>query len=75
MCIRDRNTSVDIELQDSERTSWLNPDAAEFVPVSPSRFMTDPDPVSYTHLDVYKRQVYMCVCVCCREREERERER
>ena len=20
--------------------------------------------VSYTHLDVYKRQVYVCVCVC-----------
>ena len=37
MCIRDR--------QDSERTSWLNPDAAEFVPVSPSRFVTNPDPV------------------------------
>ena len=40
-----KNTSVDTELQDSERTSWLNPDAAEFVPVSPSRFMRDPDPV------------------------------
>ena len=21
-------------------------------------------PVSYTHLDVYKRQVYVCACVC-----------
>ena len=21
-------------------------------------------PVSYTHLDVYKRQKYICVCVC-----------
>ena len=21
-------------------------------------------PVSYTHLDVYKRQVCVCVCVC-----------
>ena len=30
MCIRDR----------------LNPDAAEFVPVSPSRFMADQDPVT-----------------------------
>lgn len=26
-------------------TSQLNPNAAEFVPVSPSRFMMDPDPV------------------------------
>ena len=25
--------------------------------------------VSYTHLDVYKRQTYVCVCVCVRERE------
>ena len=24
--------------------------------------------VSYTHLDVYKRQLYMCVCVCARAR-------
>ena len=24
----------------------------------------NPDPVSYTHLDVYKRQTYICVCVC-----------
>ena len=49
-----KNTSVNTELQDSGMTSQLNPDAAEFVPVSPSRFMMDP--VSYTHLDVYKRQ-------------------
>ena len=42
----DKNTSVNTELQDSERTSQLNPDAAEIVPVSPSRFMTDPDPVT-----------------------------
>ena len=42
----DKKTSVDIELQDSKRTSWLNPDAAEFVPVSPSRFVRDPDPVT-----------------------------
>ena len=36
MCIRDS----------SKRASWLNPDAVEFVPVSPSRFMRDPDPVT-----------------------------
>ena len=35
-----KNTSVNTELEDSEVTSQLNPDAAEFVPVSPSRFMT-----------------------------------
>ena len=42
----DKNASVDIELQDSEGTSLLNPDAAEYVPVSPSLFMTDPGPVT-----------------------------
>ena len=69
----DKKTSVDTELEDSQRTSQLNPDAAEFVPVSPSRFVVDPDPVisssptqgyetvSYTHLDVYKRQLQDCV--------------
>ena len=41
-----KNTSVDTELEDSEVTSQLNPDAAEFVPVSPSRFVKDPDPVT-----------------------------
>ena len=40
-----KNTSVNTELEDSDVTSQLNPDAAEFVPVSPSRFMMDPDPV------------------------------
>ena len=39
----DKKTSVNTELQDSERTSWLNPDAAEFVPVL---FVRDPDPVT-----------------------------
>ena len=39
----DKKTSVNTELQDSERTSWLNPEAAEFVPVL---FMRDPDPVT-----------------------------
>ena len=24
------------------------------------------EPVSYTHLDVYKRQISVCVCVCVR---------
>ena len=55
----DKKTSVDTKLQDSKRASWLKPDAVEFVPVSPSRFVRDPDPVissspmpvSYTHLD------------------------
>ena len=42
MCIRDR---INTEVEDSDRTSQWNPDAAEFVPVSPSRFMMDPDPV------------------------------
>ena len=42
----DKKTSVDTELQGSERTSQLNPDAVEFVPVSPSRFVRDPDPVT-----------------------------
>ena len=27
----------------------------------------DPHAVSYTHLDVYKRQVYIRVCTCARE--------
>ena len=38
-----KNTSVDIELQNSKRTSWLNPEVAVFVPVL---FVTDPDPVT-----------------------------
>ena len=36
----DKKTSVDTELPDSKRTSWLNPEAAEFVPVSLSRFVS-----------------------------------
>lgn len=40
-----KDASVNAELQDSDMTSQLNPNAAEFVPVSPSRFMMDPDPV------------------------------
>ena len=43
---KDKNSSVNTELEDPKVTSQLNPDAAEFVPVSPSRFMTDPDPVT-----------------------------
>lgn len=39
-----KNTSDNTD-QDSDMTSQLNPNAAEFVPVSPSRFMIDPDPV------------------------------
>ena len=42
----DKNASVITELPDSKRTSWLNPEAAEFVPVFTSRFVTDPDPVT-----------------------------
>ena len=41
----DKDTSVKTELPDSKRTSWLNPEAAEFVPVFISRFVTNPDPV------------------------------
>lgn len=40
-----KDTSVNPESQDPDMTSQLNPNAAEFVPVSPSRFMMDPDPV------------------------------
>ena len=42
----DKNASVDTELPNSKRTSWLNPEAEEFVPVFPSRFVRDPDPVT-----------------------------
>ena len=42
----DKDTSVKTELQDSKRTSWLNPEAAEFVPVFTSWFVRDPDPVT-----------------------------
>ena len=45
----DKKTSVNTELQDSERTSWLNPDAVEFVPVL---FL------SLIHI------LCVCVCVC-----------
>ena len=58
-----KNMSVNTALEVADTTSQLNPDAAGFVPVSPSRFMMDPDSVisvSYTHLDVYKRQLLHC---------------
>ena len=42
----DKNAPVNTELPDSKRTSWLNPEAAEFVPVFSSRFVRDPDPVT-----------------------------
>ena len=54
----DKDTSVKTELQDSKRTSWLNPEAAEFVPVFTSRFVTDPDPViSSSHTPAYEKSL------------------
>ena len=54
----DKDTSVKTELQDSKRTSWLNPEAAEFVPVYTSRFVTDPDPVILSsHTPAYEKSL------------------
>ena len=56
MCIRDRNyTSIACFSPDANKTN-----ASENI--SPYKLSIDnyiiPSPVSYTHLDVYKRQIY-----------------
>ena len=35
----------------------------EIINFNESAVMSNPGAVSYTHLDVYKRQIYICVCI------------
>ena len=52
MCIRDSSSAEGAQLQDVP--NWIGPMGLE-APYSRTRHS---QPVSYTHLDVYKRQVY-----------------
>ena len=67
MCIRDRDKikftymeqkeyeTIDDDIEELEnRVSELDED----IPIAPSFLQAVSPPVSYTHLDVYKRQVY-----------------
>ena len=57
-----RNSIINIDSEAVERGLKINdcmkPNNKNIVQ------QTTPTTVSYTHLDVYKRQVCVCVCVC-----------
>ena len=57
MCIRDRYWQVGLHQEYMEKTAFLAPSCLFQFKVIPF------GPVSYTHLDVYKRQVYTSVSV------------
>ena len=59
--VHERSPIADMRLADGSRVHAILPPAAPDGPVLSIRKFTGIMPVSYTHLDVYKRQYLICV--------------